>query len=162
MKEKSKKILTACIAMLGCTVLALTAVWGVYHQLVFGKYEKITFDENIPNAHISARNNMTFSVSKTVWLKFGGNFGIVNIDEHKYLIVWPTLFHGNTYGFMMSDETQTYTFLVNEQGDLLNSDDFTQEVCLKFENNKDDVRYLLSEFDAWTKAAENKDRSFFD
>lgn len=162
MKKKSNNIIVKICVIILSVFIAINAVWLIHHFLVFGKYEKITFDEAIPNAKVSLKNNLTFSVSKAQYLNFAGNLGIVAAEDEKFLIVWPTLLEGNTYGFMMSDETQTYNFVVDEFGNLLNGDEFAESAKAVYAENKDYAQYLLSEFNAWTEAAEKCDYSFFD
>lgn len=161
-RKASNKKIRICAVFLLSLFVALNVAWGIHHILVFGKYEKITKDESVPNANVSARDNLTFSVSKTKYLNFGGNLGIVATEDEKYLIIWPTLFKGNSFGFMTSDENQTYNFVIDEFGNLLNSDDFTESAQAVYADNKEYAQYLLSEFNAWSKAAENSDFSFFD
>ena len=143
-------------------ILIVSITWGIHHHMLFGKYENITFDYSVPGAKISYKDNLTFSVSKTRYLDFGGNLGIVDAENGRYLIVWPSLFNDNTYGFMMTDTEQTYNFLIDLKGNLLNKDDFPYTVQLIYDNNKIHAIYLLEQFSQWSKAAEKDDRSFFE
>ena len=159
MKGRTLKICGICFIGI---FLLINIIWGIYHISIFGKYEAITVDEAVPDAKISLKDNLTFSVSKTRYLDFGGNLGIVDAESQCYLIIWPTMFNGNTYGFMMSDKSQTYYFIIDEDGNLLNSDDFTAEEQLIYNENKESAQHLLNEFIAWRKAAINGDKTFFD
>lgn len=157
-----KRLIKISIIILVSAFVLLNAVWGIHHNLLFGKYEKITVSEAVTNANVSAKDGLTFSVSKAKYLNFGGNLGIVDAENKKYLIVWPTLFNGNTYGFMMSDDTQTYNFIIDSQGNLLNDNKFPKAAQIAYEDNKSYAKHLISEFDAWTEAAKNGDKTFFD
>lgn len=156
-----KKLIKTSVALIFLFVL-LNVFWIIHHQLVYGKYEKITHVDSVPNVFVSAKDDLTFSVSKKRYLNFGGNLGIVDAEKKRYLIIWPTLFKGNTYGFMMSDETQTYNFIIDKCGNLLNGDCFTQEAQIVYEENKENALNLLGEFEAWEQAANKRNDKFFD
>lgn len=161
MKKKLSKIKMFSLILVS-VILVLNITWGIYHQILFGKYENITFDDTVPGAKISYKDNLTFSVSKTKYLDFGGNLGIVDAENERYLIIWPSLSNGYSYGFMASDNEQSYNFLIDSNGNLLNKDDFPQSAQLFYEDNKDHALYLLEKFQQWSKAADQNDRTFFE
>jgi hypothetical protein len=95
-------------------------------------------------------------------LSFGGNLGIAAPEEERYLIIWPHLLSGNTYGFMMTHNDQVYNFSVDTNGNLFPKNIFNEEEQKIFEENKDAALNLLAKYHAWTEAAIKGDKTFFD
>ena len=156
---KKISILVCCLLVL---FIIFNAAWMIDHEILFGKYEYITKDDNIPDAFVSPRNELTFSVSKKKYLNFGGNLGISSPQEEKYLIIWPHICKDTSFGYMISDGNQSYNFLVNSEGYLLNKESLGKNEQATFEENKDYLLYLLSEYRLWSKAAENGEKAFFE
>lgn len=141
--------------------IIINAFWIIHHKMLFGKYERITKDPSVPNAYISLKGNLTFSVSKTKYLNFGGNLGVSNPEKGMYLIIWPHMFRGFEYGFMIMTDNGTYNYYVDELGELQNAYQLISEDILLFESNKSELSFLISEYKEWKIAAEKGDKSYF-
>jgi hypothetical protein len=157
-----RKKIWILIGSIICAIAILHIAWLVYHSIVFGKYERITYDESVPGVHIANKNGETFSVSKIQYLQFNGNLGITK-DNNYYLLVWPKLFRATEYGFMvLNDNTQTYYFYVDAEGTLVNEDQLNADERSIFSKNENIVKDLIEIFKDWTIAAYNGERSFFE
>jgi hypothetical protein len=156
----NKKTRIALGIVLGAVIL-LHITWGAYHMELFGKYKRITKDENVPGIHIASRNGDTFSISKMKYLQFSGNLGI-STGNDQHLLIWPKFFGHHVYGLMVVSDNVIYNFYIDEEGSLLNGNQFGAAGQEVFEKNKEVASELIETFHAWTVAAEKRDQDFFD
>jgi len=63
---------------------------------------------------------------------------------------------------MMSDNNETYHFIVDIDGNLINNDEFSEREHIVYEENREYALHLLAEYQAWPEAAEKNDQTFFD
>ena len=152
---KKHKTITAAVLTVLIAFLLLNCVWAVYHNMVFGSYERITKDDNFPGVAISKKDGKTYSVTGKYYLSFGGNLSISDEQNKCFLIVWPSLSGEPEIGFTVD----RYNFYIDKDGNLARDyDDVAEKI---FEENNDALLALLKDYNEWTKAAENKDETYF-
>ena len=152
--KNHKKITSAVLTVL-IAFLLLNCVWAVYHNMVFGGYERVTKNDYYAGASVSLKDGKTFSVSTKYYLSFKGNLAIMDQENKQHLLVWPKLGGEPKIGF----STDGYNFYIDKDGNLAREeDDIAKKV---YEENRDSALVLLNDYNEWTKAAENNDRTFF-
>lgn len=149
------KIITAVVSVILIAFLILNCVWAVHHHMVFGDYEKITTDTIDSGLYCRVMDEKFFSVSSKKYLNFGGNLSINDSKNECFLLVWPSLNAEPEIGFTVGE----YNFYIDKDGNLSKEyDDIAKKI---YEENRDLAMALLNDYNEWTKAAENKDTSFF-
>ena len=152
--KNHKKITVAVLTVL-IAFLLLNCVWAVYHNMVFGGYERITRDDNFPGVAISEKDGKTYSVSTKYYLSFGGNL-CINDDENRcFLCAW--LYLNKEPKIQISVASRGFD--VDSEGKLVGSyDDIAKKI---YDENYESIMTIMNDYNEWTKAAENKDETYF-
>ncbi|MEG2395848.1 MAG: hypothetical protein RSB11_02315 [Oscillospiraceae bacterium] len=152
---KSHKKITAAVLVVPIAFLILNCVWGIHHYMVFGNYEKITIDTIDSGLHCHMKDKKIFSVSSKKYLSFEGNLSINDSENKCFLLVWPKLNGEPDIGITLGE----YDFYIDKNGNLARDyDDISKKI---YEENRELAMSLLNDYNEWTKAAENNDKTFF-
>ena len=152
---KNHKKITVAVLTILIAFLLLNCIWAVYHHIVFGSYERVTKNDYYAGANISIKDGRVYSVSDMTYLSFGGNLSINDQENKCFLLVWLTLSDEPKIGFTVGQ----YNFYIDKDGNLAREEDDIAEKA--YEENRDLALDLLNDYNEWTKAAENNDRTFF-
>ena len=149
------KIISITVLVVLIAFLLLNCVWAIYHNMLFGSYEKITKNDRVAGACIFIKDDKTYSVSGKSYLSFKGNLSINDQQNKCFLLVWPSLSGEPEIGF----SAEAYNFYIDTEGNLVSKeDDIAKQI---YTENREFALILLNDYNEWTKAAENKDTSFF-